>query len=250
MTDTVPTWAQALPDELKTHDVIKRTPDLPTAAKRLVDLAAFQGSAVALPKDGDAESLKVFEEKVSKHGFERTGGKPAKPEDYAVDLAGVPDAAKPVVEAQRKAYFDMGLPKKTAEALLARDAAAAKAQAEASQKALEGLKTKFGDALPTAMKNAEKVAEKFGFKDLLGTSLANVPGFYELMNKVGATMSEDSTQGGGGGGTGRTIEQVQADTLKAMDESIKMVEGSPERAAKEQEIQRLLAEAEAIRQRG
>jgi hypothetical protein len=246
MPDT-PEWAKALPTELQSHDAITRTPDLATAAQRLVDLTKYQGASIALPKDGDAESAKAFEEKVSRHGFERTGGKPAKPEDYAAPLDGAAEPVKAAVAAKRQTYFDMGLSKKAAEALLAKDVEALKTQHDASATALAGLKTKFGDALPTVMKNAEKVAEKHGFKNLLGTDIANVPGFYELLNKVGETMSEDGTSGGSGGGSGRTPEAIQTDLQKAMDESVKMVEGSPERKAKEQQIQKFLGELEGSR---
>lgn len=244
----VPDWAKALPAELQTNDAILRTPDIATAAKRLVDLTAYQGRSVAIPKDDDADGLKAFDEKVSKFGYARVGAVPEKPDDYAAPLDGLPETAKGFADMRRKAYHDLKLPKAIAERLLASDIEQFKAAHESSTKALADLKAHYGDKFDATIKNAEKVAGKFGLQNILRSEHSNNRGLFDLFNQMASTMKEDPVNAGSGsGGSGRTKEQVKAELLTKMDESASLLEGSPERVAKDQEVQRLLAEMEALR---
>lgn len=208
----VPAWAAELPDDLKSSDVIKNTPDVATLARRVVDLDRYKGSSLALPKDGDEESFKAFEAAVTKRGFVR-GEVPADPSGYEVDVdtaaLGLGDEWK---AARLKEFHAVGLTKAQAKAALSREVGGMKA-------AYDRLRKEHGEGAVAAIQRA---ASKY---NLDGDPYA----LLNLLRELGATMTEDGTKpaAGGGGGGGKSVDELDAEIAAANDELLKLPEYDP-----------------------
>jgi len=182
---SVPDWANSLPADLQAHDVVKNTPDLATAVKRLVDLDRYKGASLALPKEGDEVSQSAFREAVSKRGF-IPGEVPADPGGYdteGVDLeaVGLGDDWK---AGKLKEYHELGLTKAQAKKALAREVGGLTS-------ALKELTEKHGDG---SMEAVRRASAKYNLD-------GNPAGILQLLHEIGATMSEDGTKPPQGGGT-------------------------------------------------
>jgi hypothetical protein len=191
---SVPEWAMDLPSDLQSAEVIKNTPDLETAAKRLVDLDRYKGSSLALPKDGDEAAMKSFSEAVSKRGFIR-GEVPADPSGYdaEVDLSkvGLGDDWK---EGRLKEYHSLGLTKAQAKKALAQEVGS-------MESAYGAITEKHGDAGMAAIRRA---AEKYGLD-------GNPTGVLSLLMEIGMNMSEDGTKpSASGGSSGLSLTDIDA----------------------------------------
>jgi len=182
----IPEWAATLPDDLKSSGIIRSTPDIVTAAKRLVDLERHRSSSMALPKDSDPESLSAFEKAVAKRGFIK-GEVPESPEGYE---APEDDLITPEWKASKlKEFHEIGLTKTQAKAALERELAVMKG-------AREGLDQKDLDAVSRAM-------QRFNL-DGSPKSLINA------LKEIGMTMTEDTTTTGTGAPSGLTLVEIDA----------------------------------------
>lgn len=201
---SVPEWATSLPPDLQATDVVRNTPDLATAVKRLVDLDRYKGASLALPKDGDEASQAAFREAVNKRGF-IAGEVPADPNGYdtaGVDLGsvGLGDEWK---AAKLKEFHELGLTKAQARKALAREV-------DGLAGALKSFAEKHGDGGMDAVRRASAKYNLDG----------NPAGILHLLHEIGATMSEDGTKPAPGGGTGgmslQDIDVQIVDTDEAM----------------------------------
>lgn len=162
--------------ELRDDPSLKDFNDVATLAKSHRETKAFVGSSIRPPgPDATPEARKEFYDKLTKHAPDlvplREGdadaenlvwgklGRPAKREEYAFKP---PDGVDINIEALRTAAETAGLTKgqfaKWAEAVV-KDV---QAQALTTQKDREGLRTEWGAAYETKLKNAAAVAQKMG----------------------------------------------------------------------------------------
>lgn len=183
---SVPDWANSLPAELQATEIVKSTPDLATAVKRLVDLDRYKGASIALPKDGDAESQKAFTEAITKRGF-IAGEVPADPAGYDVEV----DLAKVGLDAtwktgRLKDYHAMGLTKAQAKSALSREV-------DGMAAAMKAITDKHGDA---GMEAIRKASSKYNLN-------GDPAGVLNLLLELGTNMNEDGTKPAGGAGGGQ-----------------------------------------------
>jgi len=186
-------------------EVVKNTPDLATAVKRLADLDRYKGSSIALPKDGDEASATAFTEAVTKRGF-IPGEVPADPNGYDADV----DLTKAELTDEWKAgrlkeFHSLGLTKTQAKAALQREVAAAEAL--------------FVGMDVTDRADVRKAAEKYG----IDGSPASI---VKLLKELGKTMQEDNTKPIGGG-TGGSLLDIDVQIAELDDKILKLPEYDP-----------------------
>jgi hypothetical protein len=162
--------------ELRDDPSLKDFNDVATLAKSHKETKAFVGSSIRPPgPDASPEARKEFYEKLVKHAPElvplRDGdaeaekvvwgklGRPEKREDYAFK---VPDGVDINLEGLRDAAEAGGLTKAQFTKLAEKAVLGAQAQALSTQKDREALRTEWGAAYETKLKNAAAVAQKMG----------------------------------------------------------------------------------------
>jgi hypothetical protein len=162
--------------ELRDDPSLKDFNDLPTLAKSYKETKAFVGTSIRPPgPDATPEARKEFYDKLAKHAPDlvplRAGdadaeklvwdklGRPSRREEYAF---AVPDGVDINIEALRDAAETAGMTKSQFEKLAAKTVAGAQAQGLEIQKGHAALKTEWGAAYETKLKNAAAVAQKMG----------------------------------------------------------------------------------------
>jgi hypothetical protein len=146
-------------------------------------------------RDGDAEAEKVVWGKL---------GRPSKREEYEYKT---PDGVDINVEALRDAAEAAGMTKAQFTKLAEKAVAGAQAQAGAFQREREGLKTEWGAAYDTKLKNAAAAAQKLGQSEaVVGAimagrlSSATLKTWDAIATAVGSEGGLPPNNGGGGGG--------------------------------------------------
>jgi hypothetical protein len=198
-----PEWALSLPEELRDSGVIKSTPDIATAAKRLVDLERHRAASIALPKDSDPESLAAFEKAVQKRGFIR-GEVPESPEGYEAPETDV--VTKDWVASKLKEYHAIGLTKAQAKAALEREVNALKS-------AREGL----GEADLAAI---DRAAQRY---NLDGSPASLI----RALKEIGMAMTEDTTKPTPGQSGGLSKIDLEAKIAEINDQIVKFPSYDP-----------------------
>lgn len=208
--------------ELRDNPSLKDFNDLPTLAKSFIETKAFVGSSIRPPgPDASPEAKKEFYEKLQKHAPDlvplREGdaeaeklvwgklGRPGKRDEYVFKA---PDGVELDIEALRDAAEAGGLTKKQFEALATKTAAGAQARALATQKDRDALKTEWGTAYETKLKNAAALAQKAGLPEaVVGAIMAGKLNSSQLKTwdflatAIGAEGSEMARQGRNGSGS-------------------------------------------------
>jgi hypothetical protein len=195
---SAPEWAQALPDDLKTLDLVQKTPDLPTLVRRLADLDSYKGRSIALPKDGDEASTKAFEEAVTKRGFVR-GEVPADPAGYELPVDEALGLGPDWVQQKAAEYHALGLTKAQAKKAAERELAGVKS-------AMQGLSEQDQAAI-------RRAAARY---QLDGSPSA----VFKLLKEIGANMTEDTTRPDGAPAGGMSVQQIDA-KLVELDEKMR-----------------------------
>jgi hypothetical protein len=199
----IPEWAQSLPEDLRESGIIKSTPDIATAAKRLVDLERHRAASIALPKDSDPESLAAFEKAVQKRGFIR-GEIPESPDGYE---APDDDIVTPEWKAARlKEYHEIGLTK-----------AQAKAAMEREVKALKSAREGLSEADLAAI---ERATQKY---QLDGSPLSLI----KALKEIGMSMTEDTTKPTPGQSGGLSKIDIEAKIAEINDQILKFPSYDP-----------------------
>lgn len=229
----VPEWAEDLPDDLKSAPVIANTPDIVTAAKRLIDLDRYRGSSISLPKDGDDESFTRFSDAVTKRGFIR-GEIPSTPEDYVLpevdaEAAGV---SEDWLAGQKAIFHEMGLTKQQATKAL-------NAQVKQMSDKRSKLNEKFGE---DKLRLIEETTVKLGLDK-------GEDAFFEYLLKQGTQMNaEDQTNASGGTpASGESLVDMEAKLMDLSQQLMKIPEYDPRSKAVESEHRRLLLKIGAAR---
>lgn len=206
---SVPQWAESLPDDLKALPVVQQTPDVPTLVKRLVDLDSYKGRSIALPKDGDEEGAKAFEQAVAKRGFIR-GEVPADPSGYdPVDTTGL-DLGEDWQKTRLADFHAMGLTKAQAKAALEREVGGMKA-------AFEGIQKDHG---PAGLEAIKKAAARYNID-------GNPAAVLNLLRELGSQMTEDQTKVGQGAPTGKSLTEIEAEIVTLNEQIMKLPEYDP-----------------------
>jgi hypothetical protein len=162
--------------ELRDDPSLKDFNDLPTLIKSYKEQRAFIGASIRPPgPDASPEARKEFYEKLVKHAPDlvplREGdaeaekvvwgklGRPTKREEYAFKP---PDGVDINLEALRDAAETAGLTKAQFTKLAEKTAVGAQRQALETQKDRDALRTEWGTAYETKLKNAAAVAQRMG----------------------------------------------------------------------------------------
>lgn len=191
---SVPEWAAELPEEMRDAPVIKNTPDIATAAKRLIDLDRYRGASLALPKDSDPESQKRFTEAVTKRGF-IPGEIPGTPDAYPDPPEDVKEGLTDDWLTERKSHYHaLGLTVQQAKKAIEADATGLVAKEKA-------LREKYGES---GIKAIEETMQKLGL-DKGEESL-----FDYLLEQSKIMNQEDTTSVPGGA-------PVQSESLEDME---------------------------------
>lgn len=218
----IPEWATSLPDDLKSSGIIRSTPDIVTAAKRLVDLERHRGASLALPKDTDPESIAAFEKAVQKRGFIR-GEIPDSPDGYEAPES---DTLTPDWKAAKlKEYHEIGLTKSQAKKALEREIAS-------MGSAREGLSEKDLDAV-------NRAAQRFKI-DGSPKSLINA------LKEIGMSMTEDTTTTGTSAPTGMTAVEIDAKIAEINEKILGFKQHDPRAALLLNEKIELLSQKSAL----
>jgi len=205
-------WSDGLPDDMKGNPAIAGIPDLPTAAKNLIDAQNYAVGAIKMPKaDASDEDFATFYSKI---------GRPESADKYEIAKPELPEGMGYDENLEgwfRGAAHKIGLTNRQVSNLLQDyNARAIQSHTELQGKIAEAEKVgreKHGNNFDTMVANAKKVLDGRNDETLteyLETSgLGNHMPLIELLADVGANMGEVAVVVGDSTGGGTTASEAQ-----------------------------------------
>jgi len=233
------TWRESLPDDLKEAGSLKDMPDVGTLAKAYVDAQSYIGRSTRIPtEDASKEVWDDFRGKLTQvkgvgmiptdessseewSDFYTRMGRPNEPGEYKIDR---PEGS------EGNADIEMGLMIKAHELGLSNTqvsglinwmneglSAAGSESSNVHEEALSSLKSDWGKAFDTKIKDARAAIATYGGDDLVRelneTGLGNNINLVKAFAEVGKGLGEDGAMNTGGSGNFKTtpaeaLEQI------------------------------------------
>ncbi len=189
-------WRETLPEDLQNEEVIKRTTDIVSMAKRLVNAEKTLGSTIKIPEDGDTAGFASIYNKL---------GRPENADGYKVEEPEKVDGIGQN-EARQKSFLEeahrLGLNNSAVNSLLKWQHGTVVEDLnnynQQKGQCIEDLKAKWGTAYDERLALAQRAVQAFGRQDItdyMDKGAGNDPIMFEIMCEYGKYLEEDNATG-------------------------------------------------------
>lgn len=240
MSETVTTWQDSLPDDLKGNETLKSVPDVSTLAKNYLESQRYIGGSIRIPgADAGTEDWAKFDEKLAGvPGLTRLPGE-GEAMDAVWNKLGRPDTADKYTIArgdkiERNAEAEgaflaeahkAGLTNAQAQAMIGYFdgliGRGTEARATEAQQFEAQLKSEWGAAFEQKLQDAARAASYYGGDELMkmldASGLGNHPALIKAFAKMGDSIKETPSAGSKATGFAMTPQEAREKISEIMN---------------------------------